>query len=249
MTLWLHSFQELKCWQGWQENFPFPAYSAPLKSLNQATFVPKQHGELVECILWLVPHQESFPSQKEHCEKTFVVVSCFWWPGQTPCCLRVQQQPLHYIQWGTNLRKEPKSPVLTLVQQVSEFEKCMLHPRLLRIVHWQHWGMNVFPLCGMNHIRLLNQKQAHQQCGNGFFFICILNTERCEALSSTSEWVGWQVCHSCSELFQTREWRFLHCKHMENKAFCVRQLRNTVIAYMGTRRFLTRLKRLPPVLW
>ena len=110
----------------------------------------------------------------EHCEKTFGMYldpKNFWWPGQTPQCIRVWQETLHYDQVGTNLRKEPNSPLLTLVQQFSEVEQCLLHTLLLQFLQWKDLGMNVFPLCGVKHITQMNRKQAHQQCGNSFFLL------------------------------------------------------------------------------
>ena len=147
-----------------------PGFSALLDSLNHASCVAKWDGELVEPILVHVPHQEVSFTEGTLCGNLGLL--CYlWWPGQTPCDIRVQQQPLHYVRWVTNLKKEPKLPVLTLVQQVSEVEHYLLHLWELCFLHWMHTGMNVLPLHGMNHIRLLNQKQPHQLCGNVFFLL------------------------------------------------------------------------------
>ena len=60
MAHWLHFFRELKGWLRLKEDFPFPAYSALLDSLNQASCVAKRDGELVEHTLVHVPLHEVF---------------------------------------------------------------------------------------------------------------------------------------------------------------------------------------------
>eukprot|EP00069_Balaena_mysticetus_P013328 bmy_08031T0 len=89
----------------------------------------------------------------------------------TYCPVLVWQPPRHDVRGVTNLYNEPKSPVPSLVAEVTEFTQCLLNALLLRLLYSKDSGMKDFALCGKNHITFLRRKEAQQHCGPSFLLL------------------------------------------------------------------------------
>ena len=62
----------------------------------------------------------------------------------------VRQPPWHYDQGDTNLCNETKSPVPTLVPQVSEFAQCLLHALLQHFLYSSTRAWRISPSVARN---------------------------------------------------------------------------------------------------